>query len=81
MMVSDGGQVIRCPIDQISLVGRSARGVTVFKLAEAESLVSVSRLRDENGEEEGPDVDEGVTDDAGASSRVVDDAGTKNQAN
>ena len=78
MMVSDGGQVIRCPIDQISVVGRSARGVTVFRLAEAESLVSVSRLRDENGEEEGPDVDEGVTDDAGASSRVVDDAGTKN---
>ena len=71
MMVSDGGQIIRCPIDQISLVGRSARGVTVFKLAAAESLVSVSRLRDENGEGEDHDIDE----------RVADDTGTEKQAN
>ena len=71
MMVSDGGQIIRCPIDQISVVGRSARGVTVFKLAEAESLVSVSRLREENGEGEGSDVDE----------EVVDDVSTKKQTN
>lgn len=49
MMVSDGGQIIRCPIDQISIVGRSARGVNVFNLADKESLVSVSRLREENG--------------------------------
>ncbi len=56
MMVSDGGQIIRCPIDQISIVGRSARGVTVFRLAEEESLVSVSRLRDENGN--GDEIDE-----------------------
>jgi hypothetical protein len=41
----------------------------VFELAEAESLVSVSRLRDENGE--GSDVDE----------EVADEVGTKNQAN
>jgi DNA gyrase subunit A len=56
IMVSDGGQIIRCPVDQISTVGRSARGVTVFKVADGETLVSVSRLRDlgdEEGDEEG----------------------------
>jgi len=53
MMVSDGGQIIRCPIDQISIVGRSARGVTIFKVADEERLVSVSQLRDESGDDDG----------------------------
>jgi DNA gyrase subunit A len=56
IMVSDGGQIIRCPIDTISIVGRSARGVTVFKVAKDESLVSISRLRD-LGDDEGEDDD------------------------
>ena len=60
IMVSDGGQIIRCPIDQISIVGRSARGVTVFKVAEDERLVSVSRLRDLGDEgDEGDENDDG----------------------
>ncbi len=53
MMVSDGGQIIRCPIDQVSIVGRSARGVTIFKVADEERLVSVSRLREVEDDEEG----------------------------
>jgi DNA gyrase subunit A len=59
MMVSDGGQIIRCPIDQISIVGRSARGVTVFKVADEERLVSVSRLREVEGDDEDDEFDEG----------------------
>ena len=58
MMVSDGGQIIRCPIDQISIVGRSARGVTVFKVADEERLVSVSRLREVEGDDEDDEFDE-----------------------
>lgn len=46
VLVSDGGQIIRCPIDQISIVGRTSRGVTVFDTADDERVVSVSRLRD-----------------------------------
>ncbi len=46
VMVSDAGQIIRCPIDQISIIGRSGRGVSIFKVEDTERLVSVSRFRD-----------------------------------
>ena len=59
VMVSDGGQLIRCPVAGISIVGRSSRGVTIFKVAEGERVVSVSRLSEEEDEgvkdENGPD--------------------------
>ncbi|NQU61808.1 MAG: DNA gyrase subunit A, partial [Rhodospirillales bacterium] len=57
VMVSDNGQIIRCPIDKVSIVGRSSRGVTIFNTADGEMVVSVSRLRDvdDNGDEEGGD--------------------------
>ena len=55
VMVSDSGQIIRCPIDKVSTVGRSSRGVTIFKTAEGEQVVSVSRLRDVNGNGDGND--------------------------
>ena len=56
VMVSDGGQLIRCPIDNVSIVGRSTRGVTIFKTAEDESVVSVSRLREDvDGDDEDAD--------------------------
>ncbi len=55
VMVSDGGQIIRCPVDQISIVGRASRGVTLFKTAADEKVVSVSRLRDVNGGDDGDD--------------------------
>ena len=51
VMVSDGGQLIRCPVKDISIVGRSARGVTLFRVAEGEKVVSVSRIRDVEGDE------------------------------
>ncbi|MEE9316677.1 MAG: DNA gyrase subunit A [Rhodospirillales bacterium] len=50
VMVSNGGQIIRCPIDKVSTVGRASRGVTLFKTSKDEQVVSVSRLRDvDNG--------------------------------
>ena len=54
VMVSDGGQLIRMPVDGISFTGRSARGVTLFRVSEDERVVSVSRIRDveDNGDGE-----------------------------
>ncbi len=52
VMVSDSGQIIRCSIDKVSIVGRSSRGVTIFNTADGEQVVSVSRLRDVNGDDE-----------------------------
>jgi len=51
MMVSDGGQVIRMPVHDIRLTARKSQGVTLFRLAEGERVVSVARLAEEaNGE-------------------------------
>ena len=44
MLVSDGGTVMRCPIDDIRIAGRSTQGVVVFKVGEGERVVSVTRL-------------------------------------
>ena len=46
MLVTDGGQMIRCPVDGISIVGRSTQGVTIFDTAENERVVSVRPITD-----------------------------------
>jgi len=50
MLVTDGGQLIRCPVDGIRIAGRSTQGVIVFSTAEGERVASVERLTEE-GEE------------------------------
>ncbi|BEV47384.1 DNA gyrase subunit A [Afipia carboxidovorans] len=47
MLVTDKGQLIRCPVEDIRIVGRSTQGVTVFNTADDERVVSVERLTDE----------------------------------
>jgi len=59
MLVTDGGQVIRVPVDagsdnRIRIAGRSTQGVTVFNTAKDEKVVSVECIN----EGEGEDVDE-----------------------
>jgi DNA gyrase subunit A len=46
VMVTDGGQLIRLPISDISIMSRRTRGVRLFATAEGERVVSVSRIRD-----------------------------------
>jgi DNA gyrase subunit A len=50
MLISDGGQTIRVPVADISIQGRSAGGVTIFKVDEGERVVSVERIADDGGE-------------------------------
>jgi DNA gyrase subunit A len=52
MLVTDGGQLIRCPVNGIRIAGRSTQGVIVFNTAEDEKVVSVERIGEE-GEENG----------------------------
>jgi DNA gyrase subunit A len=51
MLVTDKGQLIRCPVGGIRIVGRSTQGVTVFNTAEDEHVVSVEHIGEdaENG--------------------------------
>ncbi|MBL0969281.1 MAG: DNA gyrase subunit A [Brevundimonas sp.] len=58
LMVTSGGQMIRTPMEQIRIVGRSSQGVTVFRTADGEKVVSVERLPDSGGGEDA-DVDGG----------------------
>ena len=50
MLVTNGGQLIRCPIDGIRIAGRSTQGVIVFNTASGERVVSVERLSEESEE-------------------------------
>jgi DNA gyrase subunit A len=52
MLVSDGGQLIRVPVDGIRITSRASKGVRVFSTGEGERVVSVERLSEE-GEENG----------------------------
>jgi DNA gyrase subunit A len=58
MLVTNGGQVIRVPVDagpdnRIRIVGRSSQGVTVFNTGDGEKVVSVERIVEPEGDEEG----------------------------
>jgi DNA gyrase subunit A len=48
MLVTNGGQLIRCPVDDIRIVGRSSQGVIVFDTADGERVVSVERVSEES---------------------------------
>ena len=57
MLVTDRGQLIRVPVEDISIMGRSTQGVIVFNTAEDERVVAVEHIPDvegngENGGEE-----------------------------
>jgi DNA gyrase subunit A len=43
LLVTDGGQLIRCPVAGIRIAGRNTQGVILFKTAEDEHVVSVTR--------------------------------------
>jgi len=46
MLVTNAGQLIRCPVDDVRIAGRATQGVTIFRTAAEESVVSVSHIAD-----------------------------------
>jgi len=57
LLVTDQGQLIRTPVNQIRMVGRNTSGVTIFRTSKDEHVVSVERLADQGGGEE-PEVED-----------------------
>jgi len=57
MLVSDGGQLIRVPLEGIRIAGRSTKGVRIFNLAAGEKVVSVEGISE-------PEETEEITEDA-----------------
>lgn len=47
MLVTDAGQLIRTPVDQIRIAGRATSGVWVLRTKDDERVVSVARLADD----------------------------------
>ena len=58
MLVTDGGQLIRCPVEGIRVARRVTQGVIVLNTAEGERVVSVERVGDEGeGDEPLPEAE------------------------
>ncbi|MGM4962572.1 DNA gyrase subunit A [Tardiphaga sp. 1201_B9_N1_1] len=53
MLVTDKGQLIRCPVEGIRIAGRSTQGVIVFNTADDEHVVSVEHIGEAGEGEEG----------------------------
>ena len=47
VLVTNGGQLIRCPVDEIRIARRSTRGVKIFDVADGDRVVSVSPLHEQ----------------------------------
>ena len=72
MLVTDGGQLIRCPIEGIRIAGRNTQGVIVFNTADDEKVVSVERVTDTGEDDEAGDAPAEAGDDAQPSTDVPD---------
>jgi len=48
MLVTDRGKLIRCPVEDISIVGRATQGVKIFSTAAGERVVSVVHIPEED---------------------------------
>jgi DNA gyrase subunit A len=59
MLVTNGGQLIRVPVDGIRTVGRASLGVTVFATRDGERVVSVEHIEGDDVEEGGEALDTG----------------------
>ena len=51
MLVTDGGTLIRCPVDGIRIVGRGTRGVRIVNVSEGERVVSAIRIGEDDAAE------------------------------
>ena len=79
ILVTNGGQIIRTPVDQVSIIGRGARGVRLFNVGDDERVVSVSRVSDAVDDDEDLDGEEGE-DGAVAAAAGAEDASVSDDA-
>lgn len=54
MLVSNAGQLIRVPVDNIRIASRASKGVRVFRTADEEAVVSVERISEPEEDEADP---------------------------
>jgi DNA gyrase subunit A len=59
LLVSDQGQLIRVPVSQVRIAARNTQGVTIFRKADDEHVVSVDRIEGGSGEADETEDDAG----------------------
>ena len=62
MLVTNGGTLIRCPIDDIRIAGRNTQGVTIFKTDDDAKVVSVAHLGDASEDDDEAETEGAVVD-------------------
>ncbi|WP_169568878.1 DNA gyrase subunit A [Sneathiella limimaris] len=75
MLVTNGGKLIRTPVQDIRIAGRNTQGVTLFKTAAEEKVVSVTALMDAQSDES--DLEEGEGPEVGAANSDQQDGDTQ----
>ncbi len=58
MLITDGGTLVRTPVEQIPLIGRNTQGVRLIRLGDGERLVELARVERLQGED-APDEGDG----------------------
>lgn len=66
MLVTDGGQLIRCPVHDIRIARRQTQGVVIFRVAEDEHVVAVAHLSDLGDDESSEEDSDAPRDDGSA---------------
>ena len=64
MAVTDGGQLIRFPVDTVRIAARATKGVRLIRLGEGEKVVSVVRVAESDGGDDDDEGGEGAAPDA-----------------
>ncbi len=72
VMITNGGQLIRCGVNEISTMSRKTRGVKLFVTGEGEGVVSVTRIRDMEDADADADADADEDDEVGAEAEATD---------
>lgn len=77
MLVSDGGQLIRVPVNGIRIASRATKGVTIFSTAKDEKVVSVERISEPEGDEEVAGAEEQGGEVGAADPAAIDDSASE----
>jgi DNA gyrase subunit A len=75
MMVTDAGRLIRVPVDQVRTTGRSAMGVTLFRVDKGEHVTSVFTVLEEETDDNGAPTAEAEASEAAAKDTATPDGG------
>ncbi len=57
MLITDGGTLVRTPVEQVSITGRNTQGVTLIKLGKHESLVQLAPIVNLDDDSDDTDTD------------------------